>query len=192
MYIPNITTCKLSTSLHMCIHACIISCSCYQYKKITFIDICMCSKCSYLSAIKVTTCVHHSHVTSNSKFWQKASFIYYKNVLVFFSMSCSLSTSLHICIHSCIISCFHYLYNTFCIHWNEDFFWGFHCDETLNFIIQLVLWHEFHTWHEISHHDKILNIIVLVSITTQVSCTMWIFYIYWSDFIFQGFIVMKF
>ncbi len=105
----------------------------------------------------------HSPITKNTKIWQKPSFLDHKNYLVVFPISYPLSTSLHMSIHSCITSCFSYQYDTFCTHCKWRFFWGLHCDETLNVTILVFVTHEFHTWHDIFflHCDETPNVIVL-------------------------------
>jgi hypothetical protein len=127
------------------------------------IEVCMCSKCNYLSIIKVITCVHPFNHNKKYIFLTKALIPRSQKLSSGFSISCPVSTSLHVSIHSCITRCFGYQYDTFCTHCKWRFFWVHHCDETLNVTILVFVTHEFHTWHDLFflHCDKTPNVIVL-------------------------------
>ncbi len=111
--------------------------------------------CPLLRSLHVCT---HSIITSNSKIWQKDSFLDHKNYIVVFSIFCPLSTS-YICvsIHAQVV----FVINmTLCIHWSKGFFGGLHCDETLNVIVLICImtWISHMKWNLFSSLYNNLNI----------------------------------
>jgi hypothetical protein len=166
MWIPNATTCTLSTSLYMCTYSHITSCSFYQYKTFYTNWNIICSKCNYLFIIKVITFFLTKVLIPKPIFFYIMFTINITTYVYPFTYNNLFLLQIQHILHPMKRECF----------LEPSLWWNLKCHnfslcQNMSFTCDMIFF----------YYEKIFNVTILICVMTQVSHVTWNVCTHWSE-----------